>query len=77
MGEEKKWWLKMKATEQWHYNILTSNKADDYHQREKAHVSEYNARRHEQKQPLLQLESLQKQQPPLQVLTRMRKRLKS
>ena len=41
----------MKAAEQWHYNILTSNKAKDYHQYEKAHVSEYNARKHEQKQP--------------------------
>ena len=41
----------MKATEQWCYNILTSNKAEDYCQREKACVSEYNARRCEQKQP--------------------------
>ena len=51
MEEEKKQWLKMKATEQWCYNILTSNKAEDYHQCEKAHVSEYNARRHEPKKP--------------------------
>ena len=49
--EEKKWWLKLKATEQWCYNILTSNKAEDYRQHEKARVSEYNARRCEQKQP--------------------------
>ena len=75
--EEKKQRLKMKAREQWHYNVLTSNKAEDYYQHEKACVSEYNARRHEQKNPLLQLEPLQKQQPPLQVLTRIRKRLKS
>ena len=67
----------MKETEQWHYNILTSNKAEDYRQREKARVSEYNAGRCEQKNPLLQLEPLQKQQPPQQVLTRIRKRLKS
>ena len=25
--EEKKWWLKMRATQQWWYNILTSNQA--------------------------------------------------
>ena len=41
----------MKATKQWRYNILTSNKAEDYCQCEKAHLSEYNARRREQKQP--------------------------
>ena len=52
MEEEKKQWLKMKATEKWHYNILTSNKAEDYHQCEKTHVSEYNARRGEQKKLL-------------------------
>ena len=50
-GEEKQRWLKMKAAEQWRYNILTSNKAEDYREREKAHVREYNARKHEQKQP--------------------------
>ena len=32
--EEKKRWLKMKATEQWRYNILTSNQAAEYRERE-------------------------------------------
>ena len=42
MKEEKASWLKMKAIEQWHYNILTSNKVAEYHESERKHVSEYN-----------------------------------
>ena len=33
--EEKARWLKMKATEQWRYNILTSNQAAEYHESER------------------------------------------
>ena len=40
--EEKARWLKMKAMEQWCYNILTSNKAVEYHESERKCVSEYN-----------------------------------
>ena len=43
--EEKARWLKMKATEQWHYNILTSNKAAEYRESEKKRVSEYTKRK--------------------------------
>ena len=78
MEEEKKQWLKMKPTEQWHYNILTSNKGEDYRQHEKACVREYNAKRREQKQPSAAAGASPKTATPhLQVLTRMRKRLKS
>ena len=41
-GEEKQRWLKMKATEIWRYNILTSNQGAGYRRRENAHVREYN-----------------------------------
>ena len=37
--EEKASWLKMKATEQWRYNILTGNKAAEYHESERKSVS--------------------------------------
>ena len=40
--EEKAKWLKMKATEQWHYNILMSNKAAEYWESECERVSAYN-----------------------------------
>ena len=40
--EEKARWLKMKAMEQWCYNILTSNKTAEYHENERKCVSEYN-----------------------------------
>ena len=49
--EEKKRWLKQKATEKWRYNILTSNQAEEYHQHEKERVPNYNARKRQQKQP--------------------------
>ena len=49
--EEKKRWLKQKATKQWRYNILTSNQAEEYHQCEKEWVCNYNASKHQQKQP--------------------------
>ena len=37
--EEKKQWLCMKCMEQWRYNILTSNKAEEYREKEKAWCS--------------------------------------
>ena len=40
--EEKAKWSKMKATEQWRYNILTSNHAAEYQESERKQVSEYN-----------------------------------
>ena len=40
--EEKARWLKMKATEQWRYNILTSNWAAEYHESERKWVTAYN-----------------------------------
>ena len=40
--EEKARWLKMKATEQWRYNILTSNWATEYRESERKWVSAYN-----------------------------------
>ena len=43
--EEKARWLKMKATEQWQYNILTSNKAAEYRESKRKRVSEYNKRK--------------------------------
>ena len=43
--EEKAKWLKMKATEQWRYNILTSNKAAEFRESERKRVSEYNKRK--------------------------------
>ena len=49
--EEKKRWLKQKATKQWRYNILMSNQAEEYHQHEKERVQNYNTRKHQQKQP--------------------------
>ena len=45
-GEEKQRWLKMKATEIWRYNILTSNQGAEYRRHENACVREYN---HEKK----------------------------
>ena len=47
---EKKWWLKMKATEQWRYNILSSNQATEYHEHERHRVREYQMRKAQQKQ---------------------------
>ena len=49
--EEKTRWLKQKATKQWRYNILTSKQAEEYHQHEKEWVHNYNARKHQQRQP--------------------------
>ena len=40
--EEKQKWLKTKATEQWSYNILMSNRAAEYHESERKRVSAYN-----------------------------------
>ena len=42
MKEKKARWLKMKAMEQWCYNILASNKVAEYFESERKHVSEYN-----------------------------------
>ena len=49
--EEKKKMVKQKATEQWRYNIPTSNQAEKYHQHEREWVHDYNARKYQQKQP--------------------------
>ena len=49
--EEKKRWLKQKATEQWRYNMLTSNQADEFREHEKLRVKEYQARKRQQKKP--------------------------
>ena len=46
---EKKRWLKMKATEQWRYNILSSNQATEYCEHERHQVWEYQMRKVQQK----------------------------
>ena len=46
---EKMRWLKMKATEQWRYNILSSNQAAEYHECERHRVREYQMRKAQQK----------------------------
>ena len=40
-GDEKHRWLKMKATELWRYNMLTSDQSAEFRKKENAHVWEY------------------------------------
>ena len=40
-GEEKHRWLKMKATELWRYNMLTSDQSSEFRKKENARVHEY------------------------------------
>ena len=40
-GDEKHRWLKMKATELWRYNMLTSDQSAEFRKKENAHVREY------------------------------------
>ena len=40
-GEEKHRWLKMKVTELWRYNMLTSDQSSEFRKKENARVREY------------------------------------
>ena len=40
-GDEKHRWLKMKVTELWRYNMLTSDQSAEFRKKENAHVCEY------------------------------------
>ena len=51
-GNEKHRWLKMKATELWQYNMLTSDQSSEFRKKENAHVCEYYCKKNVQLQQL-------------------------